>query len=180
MAVKQIAGAQRFIGLSSDTKPTAPVGSEFYEYDTGLTYVTYDGANWTARSQSALQFLSFGTTIDLAQAADDYDLAEAVDGDCLLQVFVLRLPDVDASDDENLTGITVQTDDSTPVELVSAESGAVANLDPEAQLTWAGNAILAEGQKVQLTISGGAADAATVCKVVIRYVPLSAAAHLEA
>jgi hypothetical protein len=180
MAVKQISGVQNFIGLSTDTKPAAPAGSTFYEYDTGLLYVTYDGANWVQREDSRVQLMTFATTIDLAQAADDYDLAEAVDGDCLLQALVFRMPDVDASDDATLTAISIQTDDSTPYELISAATGAVANLDPEAQLVWAGTVLLAEGQKVQLTISGGAADAATVCKVVIRYSPVTAAAHLEA
>jgi hypothetical protein len=37
-------------GLSSDTKPTGlPIGSEFYAYDSGLTYVTYDGTNWAIK-----------------------------------------------------------------------------------------------------------------------------------
>lgn len=40
---------QHFIGTSTDTKPTGvPTGSDFYEYDTGLTYKTYDGTNWAA------------------------------------------------------------------------------------------------------------------------------------
>ena len=51
MAVKFIASIKRWTGLSSDTKPTAasttvPIGSTFYEYDTNLTYITYDGTNW--------------------------------------------------------------------------------------------------------------------------------------
>jgi len=51
MAVKFIASISRWIGLSSDTKPvaasaTVPVGSTFLEYDTGVTYITYDGTNW--------------------------------------------------------------------------------------------------------------------------------------
>ncbi len=38
----------RYIGASTDTKPaTAEVGSLCYEYDTGKTYVTYNGAAWT-------------------------------------------------------------------------------------------------------------------------------------
>lgn len=50
MAEKLIGTIQRFVGLSSDTKPTsAPVGSTFYEYDTNNLYITYDdGSNWAA------------------------------------------------------------------------------------------------------------------------------------
>jgi len=58
MAVKALSiEAERvnFIGLSTDTKPTAsshdglpsPVtGSTFVEHDTGSVYITYDGTNW--------------------------------------------------------------------------------------------------------------------------------------
>ena len=48
MAVKLIGTIQRYIGLSTDTKPTGvPVGSEFEEHNTGAVYKTYDGTNWT-------------------------------------------------------------------------------------------------------------------------------------
>lgn len=47
MAVGLIATIQRYVGLSTDTKPTSVlVGSEFYEYDSHNLYVTYDGTNW--------------------------------------------------------------------------------------------------------------------------------------
>lgn len=48
MAVILLRVIQRWIGLSSDAKPTAaPTGSTFHEYDTGLTWITYDdGTNW--------------------------------------------------------------------------------------------------------------------------------------
>ncbi len=51
MAVKFVATIKRWVGLSTDTKPTAatttvPIKSEFYAYDTNLTYITYDGTNW--------------------------------------------------------------------------------------------------------------------------------------
>src|SRR5438270_208003 len=35
-----------FVGLSGDAKPTAPAGSNFYETDTGVGYIT-DGATWS-------------------------------------------------------------------------------------------------------------------------------------
>jgi hypothetical protein len=48
MTVKAIGAMNnRWVGLSTDTKPTGlEVGSKFWEYDTGVTYVTYDGTNW--------------------------------------------------------------------------------------------------------------------------------------
>jgi len=47
MGVKMETTIQRFVGLSTDTKPTGvPVGSTFYEYNTRTYYITYDGTNW--------------------------------------------------------------------------------------------------------------------------------------
>ena len=40
----------KYIGLSTDTKPTdVPPGTRFYETDTGLIYV-YTGTVWTLQS----------------------------------------------------------------------------------------------------------------------------------
>ena len=41
----------RFVGLSTDTKPTratqeVPLASTFYAYDIDAMYITYDGTNW--------------------------------------------------------------------------------------------------------------------------------------
>lgn len=48
MAVKLITTVKRWVGLSTDTKPTGvPIMSEFYEYNRRRIYVSYDGTNWT-------------------------------------------------------------------------------------------------------------------------------------
>ena len=60
------------------------------------------------------------------------------------------------------------TDNTTATTFVSAVAGAKANLTAEAELTWTGASILKNGNKVQLTIAGGASDAATVCDVVVK------------
>ena len=47
MAVKLVTTIQRWVGLSTDTKPTGvQVGSTFYEFNSHITYITYDGTNW--------------------------------------------------------------------------------------------------------------------------------------
>ncbi len=47
MTVVLSTNTARYIGLSTDAKPTGvDVGSTFWEYDTGKTYATYDGTNW--------------------------------------------------------------------------------------------------------------------------------------
>lgn len=43
MAVKRIHSIEKYIGESTSIKPiTALIGSEFYEYDTKLTWICYD------------------------------------------------------------------------------------------------------------------------------------------
>ena len=41
MAVYEIGGIRRYVGLSTDAKPTAdvPFGSRFYERDTGAVFI---------------------------------------------------------------------------------------------------------------------------------------------
>jgi len=60
MAITQVGrGAPKYIGASTDTKPThanpqsmeSPiVGSTFFEYDTNKMFVTYDGTNWVEKN----------------------------------------------------------------------------------------------------------------------------------
>jgi hypothetical protein len=54
MSVKRIAKG-RWIGLSTDTKPVAatadvPIGATFYAYDVDILYISYDGTNWTIKT----------------------------------------------------------------------------------------------------------------------------------
>ena len=63
MAVQFMATIQRWIGLSTDTKPTvAPVGSTIFEYDTKIPHITPDGGTtWVPQSASPIQ--SYGTPL---------------------------------------------------------------------------------------------------------------------
>ena len=53
----------RYIGASTDTKPSTdftagglmPIGSTFYEYDTGVMYITYDGTNWAVKDTGDIE-----------------------------------------------------------------------------------------------------------------------------
>ena len=38
---------ERYIGDTSDDKPTnVPVGSTYFDRETGIMYICYDGTNW--------------------------------------------------------------------------------------------------------------------------------------
>ncbi len=56
MTVKQISNTERYMGLSTDAKPTSClVGALFWEYDTGNLFVTPDGGTtWAEYPQPNL------------------------------------------------------------------------------------------------------------------------------
>lgn len=52
MAYRQIGVMKKWIGLSTDTKPTdSEPGDEFFEYDTGTTYVRNTEGLWTHKDK---------------------------------------------------------------------------------------------------------------------------------
>lgn len=179
MTVRRITSIERFVGLSGDSKPTGvPVGSTFLESDTNFKYTSYDGTNWIAESLDAA-IITTATTIDLNQAAGDYDLYTATGGTVYIDAFTITLPNVDCSDDLTITSISVQTDMATVTVLLSAVAGAVANLTALASFTYSGSPfVLTVGKKIQLTIAGGAADAPTVCTVSAQHQAITPAAYL--
>jgi len=109
-------------------------------------------------------------TIDLEQAAGSYTIFIGTIHDILVEKLVIRIPNVNVSDDASLTSISIQTNDSEPQIFISSAAGAVANLTAEAQLASDNNGIILKvGSKIDLTIAGGAADEETVCDVAIIY-----------
>ena len=65
MTVQLQATIQRWLGLSSDSKPATPtyVGSEFYEYDTARTWV-WNGSDWVVKTNTFWRFASKSITFD--------------------------------------------------------------------------------------------------------------------
>jgi len=159
MTVLYEARIKRFVGLSTDTKPTddVPVGSYFWAWDTGTLYKTYDGTNWIAYSVNSV--VQPGT-VDLHNAAGVYDLFTATGGSVYVEYFSLLLPAVSVADDVGgITGISVQTDTTTVITLVAAADALVAALTPSKLYTYSNPFTLPVGKKIQLTIVGGTADA---------------------
>ena len=109
----------------------------------------------------------YPTTINLNQAIGDYDLFTATDGAVVVEELILRCPAIIAGG--ALTSISVQTDTATAHTIISAALGAVGNLTSEAEITVTGAWLLEEGEKIQLTINGGAHGAAYACEVIADY-----------
>jgi len=52
MSYKQVGVTKKWIGLSTDTKPSSgDLGDEFYETDTGNLYVYDPTGSWTIKHQ---------------------------------------------------------------------------------------------------------------------------------
>ena len=118
------------------------------------------------------------TTIDLNQVAASYDLFTGTTQNVLLESLAFRLPNVNVSDDTNITSISIQTDDGTPGVLIRSTDGVKANLTAEAQIAWTGSLLIKTGTKIQLTIAGGASDVETICDVVAKYTAVTSGGYL--
>ena len=88
MTVVLASTINRYLGLSTDTKPTAPLaGSTFYETDTGLVYL-YSGSAWVLGPEGSPWRLSRGNW----NFTDDGGATGAftvftITGDVMFQVF---------------------------------------------------------------------------------------------
>ena len=157
----------RFIGLSTDTKPTdINAGATFYEYDTGKLYITPDGTNWVLKSAEGAVLKT--TTINLNQVASDYDLFTAGSYDIEVLHLTIIIP-ADLTEEAALTSISIQSTDDIPVTFISSTTGAVANLTANKYLQYDGNDKVATSKKIQLTIAGGATADDQICTVFVAY-----------
>ncbi len=178
MTVRLITTIQRFFGLSTDTKPTGvEPGSTFWAYDTGTLFVSYDGTNWITYSENSV--VQPGT-IDLHQAANTYALFTATGGSVWVEYFTLTLPAIDVSDDVGgITSISVVTDTTTVITLITAAAGAKANLTASKAFAYATPFALPVGKKINLILAGGTADAdPTTCITSCRYRAINPAGYL--
>jgi len=83
MAVKKETRTQRFIGLSTDTKPTgAEFGSTFFEFNTGDTYITPDSSNWYLKESINPRRVKAVMTLSAATAYASFDvLSDSISAD---------------------------------------------------------------------------------------------------
>jgi hypothetical protein len=169
---------KRFIGLSTDSKPTGvPSGSYFWAYDTGTLFKTYNGTDWIAYSVNSV--VQPGT-VDLHAGAGNKDLFTATGGSVYVEYFSITMPAVSVADDiGGITGISIVTDTTTVITLLGAVAGAVANLTADAVFTYATPFALPVGKKIILALAGGTADAEpTTCITSCRYRSINPAGYL--
>ena len=77
MAVKPITSIRRYVGLSTDVKPTAPIGSTFFEADTGFLTVLDGDGNWNNK-KSIIGIDPAANAVQLSGSIPEYGW---IDGD---------------------------------------------------------------------------------------------------
>lgn len=166
----------RFIGLSTDTKPTGVnAGATFLEINTGYLFI-YNGYAWIPKS-----LLSEGVTVNykqisLAQAAAAYDVMTATAQSLFIDAVIVHVPD-NLSAVPTFTGISVQTDDASPIVIFSATEGAKANLIGNFYHIFRGPSVTAATKKIQLTIGGATAGTGKVADITVLWRPLVAGGY---
>jgi hypothetical protein len=105
------------------------------------------------------------TTVNLYHAAGTIDVFTGTAQVFMLTKLVFQTVE-DLSDDAAFTGLSIQTNDTTPQTIISAVTGAKAGLTAYRTVSWAGQLPIKVGNKIQLTIIGGTGTAnPTTCNV---------------
>ena len=119
-------------------------------------------------------------TVDLNRAAGTYDIFTATGGDMVVEwasVYIVVAPG------GALTSIRIHTNQTTVYDFLTAAEGAVAGLLVQktmqpAELGACGKCQLKSGQKIQVTIGGGAGGAGTLANLVVKYRPTTVGSGL--
>ena len=177
MTLQAIGAANnRFIGLSTDTKPTGVnAGATFFEVNTGFLFI-YNGYAWVPKSFMPETTVNY-KQISLAQAAGAYNVMTATEQNLFIDAVIVHVPD-DLSAVATFTGISVATnDDGTPIGILSATEGAKAKLTGNFYHVYRGPSVTAGTKIIQLTIGGGSAGANKVADVTVLWRPVVAGGY---
>jgi hypothetical protein len=174
MALRRIAKVEKYTALSTDDKPTAPTGSTLYESDTGYLWI-YNGYAWVPKSAFVGQMINYNQ-VSLNQVTDTYDVMTATTEDIFIDAVICHVPD-DLSAVATFTGISVQTDDGTAIDILDATAGAKANLTGDFYHIFQGPVVTASTKKIQFTIGGATAGAGKVLDITVLWRPVVAGGY---
>lgn len=168
--------AQNWIGLSTDTKPTAPApGSTFKERNTGYLF-EYNGYAWVPIDVMADGLTVNYKQISLAQAAANYTVMTATTQNLFIDAVIVHVPD-NLSAVATFTGISVQTNDVAAIEILSAVAGAKAFLTGNFYHVYRGPSVTAATKVVQVTIGGATAGSGKIVDITVLWRPLVAGGY---
>ena len=166
----------RFLCLSTDTKPTdVNPGATLYEFNTGFMFI-FNGYAWIPKSFMPESTVNY-KQISLNQAAATYDVMAATAQSLFIDAVIVHVPD-NLSAVATFTGITVQTDDVSAIEILSAAAGAKALLTGNFYHVFRGPKVTAATKKVQITIAGATAGAGKVADITVMWRPLVAGGYM--
>lgn len=112
-------------------------------------------------------------TLNLAQAAATYDAGTVSGGSIMLLEAVAYVSVVGATFDS----VSIQTNNTTAVEILSAAEGAVANITADKNLkVFTTKTVIPSGKKIQFTIVGSTGTGTII--LYVRYQPLANGAVL--
>lgn len=174
--MKLISTAKRFVGLSTDTKTTTGIypGATYFEVNTGFTFI-YNGYAWVPQSYMPETTVNY-KQISLDQAAAAYNVMTATAQDLFIDAVIVHVPD-NLSAVATFTGISVATNDVTPIEILSATAGAKANLTGNFYHVYRGPSVTAATKIIQLTIGGGSAGSGKIADISVLWRPLVAGGY---
>ena len=114
------------------------------------------------RMQTAIKTLDLNTAV-----VGLNDLFTGTAQTVIIEKLIIKMPDVVGA--APMTGITIQTDHTTPQQFITAAQGAVANMTAQNQFSSTDPISLEAGKKVQLTLAGGNHGAAYLCTIEALY-----------
>lgn len=166
----------KYLCKSTDTKLTAGIteGSTCYEENTCFMWI-FNGYAWIPKSFMPESTVNY-KQISLNQAAATYDVMTATTQNLFIDAVIVSVPD-DLHSVATFTGITVQTDDVVPIEILSAAAGAKALLTGDFYHVFRGPSVSAATKKIQITIGGATAGAGKVADVTVLWRPLIAGGY---
>lgn len=168
--------AQNWIGLSTDTKPTAPApGSIFFEGDYLWEWV-YNGHAWVPKKILIEGITAQYKQISLNQAAANYTVMTATTQNLFVDAVIVHVPD-NLSAVATFTGISVQTNDVSAIEILSAAAGAKALLTGNFYHVYRGPSVTAATKVIQVTIGGATAGAGKIVDITVLWRPLVAGGY---
>jgi len=177
MSYTLLANISKFIGASTDTKPSSGVriGSEFYESDYLWEWI-WNGYAWVPKKIALDNITVNYKQISLNQAASTYDVMTATTQNLFIDAVIVNIPD-DLSAVAGFTGISIQTDDGSPIVLFSSTLGAKSNLTGNYYNVYRGPAVTAATKKIQLTIIGATAGSGAEANITVIWRPVVAGGY---
>ena len=176
MAFRRISNSRYFCS-SADTKSTSGIelGATCYEENTGFMFI-YNGYAWVPKSFMPESTVNY-KQVSLNQDENTYDVMTATAQALFIDAVIVHVPD-DLHSVANFTGISVQTDDDSPIVLLSSVAGAKALLTGNFYSVYRGPSVTAAAKKVQLTIIGATAGAGKVADITVMWRPLVAGGYM--